>query len=308
MAQQNNWPKLHNAMWPGVVGKGAGFRTAHQPRRDARHDRRGRGRRRQIRRRRSLPRRSAHQHRFQRRRHQAARRQGRRQKSRHRLDGGAGMAAGRRRLGDGQRGRAQALRRRMVEKACRIGKKLRELGVRPYGVVRIDSATGVHDWAADPAGNTKLIAQTFSEACDVAEELWRAPRRRGRDLLGRHAWLEEHGRSARDGRTAQDARLPGRHGAHAALYARLQRARGAHPARRISTGTNTEVFHAALKQLTDALRPWTIDFHVAQNDATVKGSGLARQDRPPLHCQRSQRQARYRPRRRLLAARRRRAS
>ena len=28
----------------------------------------------------------------------------------------------------------------MVEKACRIGKKLRELGVRPYGVVRIDSA------------------------------------------------------------------------------------------------------------------------------------------------------------------------
>ena len=22
MAQQNNWPKLHNAMWPGVVGKG----------------------------------------------------------------------------------------------------------------------------------------------------------------------------------------------------------------------------------------------------------------------------------------------
>ena len=31
----------------------------------------------------------------------------------------------------------------MVEKACRIGRKLRELGVRPYGVVRIDSATGV---------------------------------------------------------------------------------------------------------------------------------------------------------------------
>ena len=22
MAQNNNWPKLHNAMWPGVVGKG----------------------------------------------------------------------------------------------------------------------------------------------------------------------------------------------------------------------------------------------------------------------------------------------
>ena len=30
-------------------------------------------------------------------------------------------------------------------------------------------------------------------------------------------------------------------------------------------------FHAAMKKLTKALRPWTIDFHVAQNDATVKG-------------------------------------
>ena len=25
--------------------------------------------------------------------------------------------------------------------------------------------------------------------------------------------------------------------------------------------------------MTDALRPWTIDFHVAQNDGTVKGVG-----------------------------------
>ena len=22
MAERNNWPKLHNAMWPGLVGKG----------------------------------------------------------------------------------------------------------------------------------------------------------------------------------------------------------------------------------------------------------------------------------------------
>jgi hypothetical protein len=32
-------------------------------------------------------------------------------------------------------------------------------------------------------------------------------------------------------------------------------------------------FQEALKTLTAALRPWTFDFHVAQNDATVKGSG-----------------------------------
>src|SRR5712671_3462669 len=34
-----------------------------------------------------------------------------------------------------------------VRKACRIAKKLRELGIRPYGIVRIDSAAGVEDWA-----------------------------------------------------------------------------------------------------------------------------------------------------------------
>src|ERR1700726_2940761 len=38
----------------------------------------------------------------------------------------------------------------------------------------------------------------------------------------------------------------------------------------------------ALKTLTAALRPWTIDFHVAQNDATVKGSGS--HDKTGRHC------------------------
>ena len=32
----NNYPKLHNAMWPGLVGKGPGFRAADRPRHDAR--------------------------------------------------------------------------------------------------------------------------------------------------------------------------------------------------------------------------------------------------------------------------------
>src|SRR5258708_955113 len=33
-----------------------------------------------------------------------------------------------------------------VRKGCRIAKKFRELGIRPDGVVRIDSAAGVTDW------------------------------------------------------------------------------------------------------------------------------------------------------------------
>ena len=40
-----------------------------------------------------------------------------------------------------------------VGKGCRIARRLRELGVRPYGVVRIDSASSPADWAKDSEGN-----------------------------------------------------------------------------------------------------------------------------------------------------------
>jgi hypothetical protein len=63
-----------------------------------------------------------------------------------------------------------------VRKACRIASRLRELGARPYGIVRIDSAASPAEWAKDPEGNTRLIAQTFREACG-----------RRRDLLGWNA-------------------------------------------------------------------------------------------------------------------------
>src|SRR5687768_12369922 len=57
-----------------------------------------------------------------------------------------------------------------VGKACAIGKTLRDLGIRSYGVIRIDSAASPADWAKDPDGNTKLIAQTFREACAIADD------------------------------------------------------------------------------------------------------------------------------------------
>src|SRR3954463_7267529 len=47
-----------------------------------------------------------------------------------------------------------------VKKAAKIAKKLRDLGARPYGVIRIDSASGVDDWYKDPEGNQKKIAET----------------------------------------------------------------------------------------------------------------------------------------------------
>jgi sugar phosphate isomerase/epimerase len=55
-----------------------------------------------------------------------------------------------------------------VGKAAKIGKRMRELGVRPTGGIRIDSSTSVSEWDKDPKANTKLIAQTFREAAKAA--------------------------------------------------------------------------------------------------------------------------------------------
>src|SRR5205814_13892 len=57
-----------------------------------------------------------------------------------------------------------------VRKAIHIAAKLRDLGVRPYGIVRIDTAASVTDWDKDPKGNTKLIAKTFREAGKIAKD------------------------------------------------------------------------------------------------------------------------------------------
>ena len=167
-----------------------------------------------------------------------------------------------------------------VHKACRIGNKLRALGVRPYGVVRIDSAAGVHDWAKDKKGNTKLIAKTFKEGAKVAKDLGERLAAEGEICWGAmHSWkymiqlLEEVGLPKLVGFQADMA--------HTLLYTLGYNA----PEHRIVPAKfnwEPEKFHNAMKKLTKALRPWTLDFHVAQNDATVKGSGS--HDKTGRHC------------------------
>ena len=51
-----------------------------------------------------------------------------------------------------------------------IGQRLRDLGVRRYGVIRIDSAASVTEWLKDPEANTRRLADTFRQACDLAKE------------------------------------------------------------------------------------------------------------------------------------------
>jgi sugar phosphate isomerase/epimerase len=168
-----------------------------------------------------------------------------------------------------------------VRKACVIAKKLRDLGIRSYGVVRIDSASSPAEWAKDPSGNTKKIADTFRESCDVAESFGERLAAEGEICWGgMHSWkhnvelLEQVNRPKTLGFQADMA--------HTLLFTLGYNAPEVRLLPADYDWSRPEVLDEALKKMTDALRPWTIDFHVAQNDATVKGSGS--HDKTGRHC------------------------
>jgi sugar phosphate isomerase/epimerase len=168
-----------------------------------------------------------------------------------------------------------------VRKACVIGKTLREIGIRRYGIIRIDSATSPSDWAKDPAGNTRRIADTFREACDIAEGYGERLAAEGEICWGgMHSWkrmvelLEMVDRPRTIGFQADMA--------HSLLYTLGYNAPEDRLLPENFDWSNEDVLLAALRQLTGALRPWTIDFHVAQNDGTVHGTGS--HDKTGRHC------------------------
>ena len=168
-----------------------------------------------------------------------------------------------------------------VRKTCAIGRKLRDLGVRKYGIVRIDSATSPAEWAKDPDANTRRIAATFRQACDIAESYGERLAAEGEICWGgMHSWkrmvqlLEMVNRPKTLGFQADMA--------HTLLFTMGANA----PDDRILPESydwqDRSRFDDALRTMTRALRPWTIDFHVAQNDATVFGSGT--HDKTGRHC------------------------
>ena len=169
----------------------------------------------------------------------------------------------------------------MVRKSCHIGQKLREMGIRPNGIVRIDSASSPQIWAADPVENTKLIAQTFREACDVAADFGEKLAAEGEICWGgMHSW-----KAMLETLEAVDRPNIGFQAdmSHTTLYLLGYNAPEARILPEDFQWGDRETFLAGLKKLTDALRPWTIDFHVAQNDGTVHGTGS--HDKTGRHCQ-----------------------
>jgi hypothetical protein len=168
-----------------------------------------------------------------------------------------------------------------VRKACRIGQRLRELGARPYGVVRIDSACNVEDWAKDPEVNQAKIARAFSEACTVAEGFGERLAAEGEICWGgMHSWkwmVDLLQRVSQPRTLGFQADM-----AHTLLYILGYNAPEDAILPRDWDWSDPQRLNEATKTLTRALRPWTIDFHVAQNDATVHGSGT--HDKTGHHC------------------------
>lgn len=166
-----------------------------------------------------------------------------------------------------------------VSLSAKIGQILKEHGARDYGVIRIDSAGGPEDFAKDEAGNTKLLAETFQRAGAVAAEHGERLAAEGEICWGgMHSWkhmlntLEATGMPSTVGFQADLA--------HTYLYLLGYNA----PEQALlKPGYSQEEFWAAYKTMTDALRPWTFDFHVAQNDGSVHGTGD--HDKTGRHCQ-----------------------
>jgi hypothetical protein len=169
-----------------------------------------------------------------------------------------------------------------LRKSCRIAQRWTELGVRPDGVVRIDSAVDPGTWAQDPAGNTDKIAATFREACTIAADHGETLAAEGEICWGgMHSWkkmLELLEKVDRKGVLGFHADM-----AHTLLYTLGYNA----PEDRILPEDwgwdDPQELDRALATLTKALRPWTNALDVAQNDATVKGSGS--HDKTGRHCQ-----------------------
>jgi sugar phosphate isomerase/epimerase len=170
---------------------------------------------------------------------------------------------------------------KQVRKACAIGKKLNEIGIRKYGIIRIDSASSPSDWAKDPVGNQRIIADTFREAGTIAEDYGERLAAEGEICWGgMHGWkhmvelLEMVGKPKTVGFQADMA--------HTMLYTMGYNSPESRLLPENYDWKDGDVLLDALYKVTMALRPWTIDFHVAQNDGTVKGSGS--HDKTGRHC------------------------
>ncbi len=159
-----------------------------------------------------------------------------------------------------------------VKKAAAIGRQMREIGIRPTGGIRIDSSTSVDAWDKDPEGGTKLIAETFREAGKIAADHGEFVVAEGEICWGgMHSWRENVN-------LLEMVDMPGTVGyqadmAHSMLFVLGANAEKDRILPKDFQWNDRKSLDDAYHKVADALRPWTLDFHVAQNDGTTFGSG-----------------------------------
>jgi hypothetical protein len=157
-----------------------------------------------------------------------------------------------------------------VRKACQIAQILDRHGIRKGGVIRVDSAEfGIAQWAKDQVESNKKIVSTFKEAAVIAHGFGQRIAAEGEICwAGMHSWkhmLDVLTSVNRPNDFGFQADL-----AHTYLYLMgynaLEHAL-------LQDGYSADDFYKAYATMTNTLRPWTIDFHVAQNDGTTNASG-----------------------------------
>jgi len=168
-----------------------------------------------------------------------------------------------------------------VRKGCHVARELRNLGVRSYGAVRIDSSGSVEEWKKNPVENQKLLVATLTEACQIAADHDEVLVAEGEICWGgMHSWknmlhlLESVNQPERLGFQADMS--------HTLLYLMGYNSPEDRLLPESFNWENRIGFDMAYKKMTEKLRPWTLDFHVAQNDGTVHGSGD--HDKTGRHC------------------------
>ena len=145
-------------------------------------------------------------------------------------------------------------------KSCNVGKVITRTGYSSSWRHSYRFCSSPRNWASDPVNNTKLIAETFREACDVAADYGEKLAAEGEICWGgMHSW-----KTMIDTLEAVDRPNIGFQAdmSHTLLYLLGYNSPQTAFFLKILTGMTGQALEEGLKKTYAALRPWTIDFHV----------------------------------------------
>jgi len=165
-----------------------------------------------------------------------------------------------------------------VIKACKVAQRLKELEVRSYGNVRIDTGINPEAWAQDPNTSMKLAVGTLREAAKVAADHGERIAAEGEICWGgMHSWQKMI-----DLLDAVDRPGVFEFMADMSHVLTFLLGIGAEEDKLLEPEFSGEQLDAAWERVSNALRDRTIDLHVSQSDGKTHGSGS--HDATGKHC------------------------